>query len=765
MAGPWLTLAFVILGAFGICLVASTPPAPRAAPPSPGDFSEPRARALVDHLSAGIGLRLNGTPGHRRAAELLASELRKIPGVEVELQEAAGTQVFSTVRFPPFVYRTLNVVARLPGRSPEAVLLDAHFDTPVESVGAADDAAGVAAVVETVRVLAREAPLAHTLTVNLNGAEEIGLLGAAGFLQHRWARDVRAYVYVEALPGGMTGLFGAGPGNVWLAKAYARAVPRPFGSSVGQDLVQAQLLPHNGDFTPYHEAGLAGLDMAMTGDGWAYHTMLDRTGRLQPGSLQHLGDSVLAITRALASAPLPPDDRSSGAVYYDLLGVTMAAYSTGTARALAVLGLLFAAAAIAGAARRGRVSFRAAAGALGWTVLATFAGLLSATAGAALVALGLGRPAGWFSAPGLVAVAFGAPAAAGILGVHGLWRRRALRRSEPQAQVRAALVGALLLWCLLLALAAVTGIGAGYLALWWTVGGALALLLSVRAPRLPVAVSLACLAPAIVLTAELAVLFLSYFIPITGMLGLGAIDPMIAALVALPLALMATLALPLLHATRGFGRAALGLGAVGAVGLALVAARFPFTAARPKRVMVAHVADGDEGAVRVKLRDRLGLNVLVAALPGAAGAAWKTPAGDPFTRERPAPPPPMPPPRAEIEAQERVVEGRRVTLRIRGTSPLIRLAIPRDVLVGWSLAPSLAATPPIDGRYVAQLYDLAPAGTSLTLTLRGDAPVEIELRGTDGAPPSGPEIEAVVKALPVWVTPTLTASRITRLQI
>jgi len=164
----------------------------------------------------------------------------------------------------------------------------------------------------------------------------------------------------------------------------------------------------------------------------------------------------------------------------------------------------------------------------------------------------------------------------------------------------------------------------------------------------------------------------------------------------------------------------------------------------------------------VKLRDRLGLNVLVAALPGGA---WKTPAGDPLTRERPAPPPPMPAPRAEVEAREHVAEGRRVTLRIHGTSPLIRLAIPRDALVGWSLAPSLAATPPIDGRYVAQLYDLAPAGTSLTLTLRGDAPVEIELRGIDGARPSGPEIEAVVRALPAWVTPTVTASRTTRLRI
>ena len=123
------------------------------------------------------------------------------------------------------------------------MLLNAHFDTALDSTGAADDAAGVAAIVEAARILARAAPLQNTVIVNLNGAEEIGLLGAAGFLQHRWARDVRAYLYVEALPGGRASLFGAGPGNPWLAGVYARAAPSPSGTVVGQDLVQAGLLP------------------------------------------------------------------------------------------------------------------------------------------------------------------------------------------------------------------------------------------------------------------------------------------------------------------------------------------------------------------------------------------------------------------------------------------------------------------------------------------------------------------------------------------
>ena len=739
-ASPWLLLAGVVLGVFALCVWALQPPPPRAAGARPDQFSEPRARAIVDHLSEDIGVRLNGTPGHRRAAEFLASELRRIPRLEVEIQEVADTHVFATVPFPPFVYRTINVVARLPGRSPQAVLLNAHFDTQLDSVGAADDAAGVAALVEVVRLLAREAPLAHTLIVNLNGAEEIGLLGAAGFLKHRWARDVRAYVYVEALPGGMTGLFGAGPGNPWLAKTYARSVPRPFGTSIGQDLIRARLLPHNGDFTPFHEAGLAGLDMAMTGDGWAYHTMLDRTGRLQPGSLQHLGDSALAVTRALASTPLPTDDRSTGAVYYDVLGLTMAAYSTRAARGLALFALIAAGATIAWAVRRRSLFLRHTVAAFGWTLLAALASLLAAMGGAALVSLGLGRPHGWFSAPGLVPLAFGAPAAAGAIGVHALWRRRALRSHSPQAQVRAALAGGVLFWSLLLALTAANNVGAGYLALFWVGGGTLALLVWLHAPRLHLAIALACLTPAILLTLQIAVGFLSYFIPITGMLAVGPIDVMMAALVAAVVAAVATLALPLLHASGGFGRAAMALAAVGVVGLAVIAVRFPYTETRPRRVSVSHVADGDQGAIRIK--------------------------GAPFTRELPAPPPPMPPPRAEVEREQRTTDGhRQVTLRIHGTSPLIRLAVPQQALLGWSLAPSLDPTRAVDGRYFAQFYALPPTGHSLTLTLRGQAPVQIELRGTDGARASGRQVDAALKSLPSWTTATVTANRTTRLGI
>ena len=50
----------------------------------------------------------------------------------------------------PVTPRTTNVVVRLAGRTQEALLPDAHYDILTDSVGAGDDALGVAAMVESV---------------------------------------------------------------------------------------------------------------------------------------------------------------------------------------------------------------------------------------------------------------------------------------------------------------------------------------------------------------------------------------------------------------------------------------------------------------------------------------------------------------------------------------------------------------------------------------------------------------------------------------
>jgi len=770
----WAALVALLAVVVGAAWRTLQPPAPLPADAPPERFSEDRARAVVRHLADDIGMRVNGTANHQRAAEWLAAELRKIPGLEVELQVASDAHVFKSSWLPVFVYRTVNVVARLPGRSPEAILLDAHFDTLTDSFGAADDAAGVAAIVEAMRVLAREAPFEHTIVVNLNGAEESGLLGAAGFLQHRWARDVRAYLYLEALPAGRAVLFGANPS---LAATYARVAPAPVGNVVGEDLIASGLLPHNGDFTPFHEAGLHGLDVAMSGDGWAYHDLLDRPDRLQRGSLQHMGDIAVAVTRALANGPLADAHGDERAVFYDVLGVAMATYRVRTARVLAIAALILAAVALAFARRRSMIGLRALLAALGWTTLALVAGVAAALLAGLLLGRVLGRPHGWFSAPALVLPAFVAPALAAMFGVHALWHRRAARRGiSADRHAFAAWAGALLFWSIWLVLATVRQIGAGYLALHWVWPIATGMIGALLFPRARTVLALASLVPGAVMLLELALLFVTYFIPITGiMLAPQPFDPMIAVLVGSVAALVGVGACAILQRSGGFGRASLACAAVAAVGIAATALHFPYTAQRPKRIRIAHVAVDAGGtqksALLIGANDPLGMAPVLPSVPGFVPAAPGWPPYEtwlyPVWYEMPAPPPAFPAAHVEItsERYDAATDHRELRLRVRAPGAQARLGIPAARLVGWSFAAQPRDVMNVRGQRLIHFEGLGDDGAELSLTIAGRAPLTVELRAIDREPARGEIVDAVLRRLPTWTTATTATIRMTRLDL
>ena len=602
------------------------PPAALGGDAAADRFSEARARDIVRQLSERIGRRVNGTPGHAHAAEFLAAELSKIPGVEVETQQSAGTYTHKMFPSYPFVYQTTNVLGRLPGKSRDAVLLDAHFDTLVDSVGAADDAAGVACILELLRVLAREAPLGRTIVVNLNGGEEMGGLGAVAFLKHAWAKEVRAYVYLEALPGGRALLLGAGPGNPWLAKTYAAAVPAPLGNVLAQELTQSGLLPFDGDFTPFHEAGLVGLDVAMVGDAWGVHTQLDRLERLQAGGLQHMGDAALAATRALASGAtrLAPDP--AHAVYYDILGYTMLAYPMSVARWLGSVALVAFALLLLRSCRLGLRSLRGVLAARAWNCLGLVAAVFAALLPALAMKLILHRSLGWFSRPALVVACFALPAAAGMFWVHSRWRACALHKMDGDVD-RVALtawMGGLLFWAFWLLVATIGGAGAGYVAFYWVAGGTVGLLVSILCPPARLAGALFGLIPGAIVTIEVATMVVASIVPMAGMTPSNVpTDMVIAVLVALATGLVGVVAFTLPCRTGGLGKAALLCAVLGVAGIALTALHAPYSSARPKRLLAVHAADDDKSALLLASLGADGMRPLVADVPGRDTCARK----------------------------------------------------------------------------------------------------------------------------------------------
>jgi len=774
LVGSWLVVWGTIAAVLFLSARALVPPAPLGADAPAERFSEGRAREIIRHLTETIGLRPNGTPAHRQAALYLADELRKIPGVEVEMQAAAGTHIHAFAPSVPFVYRTMNVLGRLPGKAADTILLDAHFDTLIDSVGAADDGAGIACLIEVLRVLAREAPLDRTIVVNLNGAEEVGLLGAAGFLAHPWAKDVRAYVYLEALPGGRTVLIGAGPGNPWLARAYARAVSSPLGNVLAQELTQSGLLPFNGDFTPFHQAGLVGLDVAMVKDAWGVHTRLDRLERLEPGGVQSMGDATLAVTRLLASGATQLLPTTEHSVFYDLLGLVMVAHSMTTARILGVLALVAFLFLLLRARFLHRVSFGNVLAACAWNCLSVLAGLFGALLPALFCKLVLHRPLGWFGSPILVLPAFAMPAAAAMLFVHGRWRARALRKmaGDERRLELSAWLGAILFWAFWLLLATLGGVSAGYVAFSWVAGGVLGLLLAGAWPRARLAAVFLALLPGAVVTLEMAFLLVANIVPMAGLTPPAVpADLAVAVLVGFSTGLVGVVAFTLPYREGGMNRMALACAGVGLLGVVFTAVHAPYSAERPKRVLAAQAADGAESALLVAGYGADGMRPLADRFRDASDVPPSWPALHfflpPFTHLLPAGPPAIAAPQAEVTASnyDSAADRRQVNLHLTSGGPQMRLFVPAAPLLAWSVTPSLPKPPPLPGKYCILFEGVEPAGVDIQLTLRGSQPVEIELRSVGGVPATSDEARALGRRLPDWVNLTTYMYRKNRVKI
>lgn len=740
-------------------------PAPLPADVPPDRFAEARALPVVRHLAGRIGDRGIGTAGGDSAVLYLAGLLRAIPGVEVAVQEEV---VVAPHVYSPDVtnwYRAQNVLARIPGRERAAVLFSTHYDSPPESVGAGDAAMVVASAVEAIRALAArgERPR-NTLVFAFVDGEEDGLLGSAAFLRHPWAKDVRAFANLESAgPGGRALLFQAGPGNAWLARAYARAVPRPYGTVLAQDLFQGGVVPSETDFRVYRDqAGLRGLDLATVRDGYAYHTSLDRPGRIPPGTVQHLGGTVLGLARELGAARLPGDVGGPPAVFYSLLGRGMVVYGAGTARLLAAGALLLALAAVAFARRRRALTLRGAAGGLAAALLSWLAGLACALLAAFAVGSLLGRPHGWFAHPWLGAAAFGGLALAGAAAARALWlRRRERREGAAPDGTPARWAGALVLWSVVLLGLTLAGVGAAYLALWWVLPAAAALFPAAALPRRSGAWLLPALVPGALVTAETGVLLVGFFVPLAGRTGAPSPqDPLIAVLVAAPVLAVATLALALVERARPLGAAAALLGVVGlaaTVGLALAS---PYTPERPRRLALveSHEPDGT-GTLTVAAGDAADLGPLLRGAPLAL-----RPAGEPRVYRAAVAPPALPFPAARVSASPldpaRGTRAVRLSVAGGGYRRLV-LTLPRERLAGWSLSGALPALPPGLDSYRVRIIPGQGRPWEAGFEVRGAAPVEALLTVIDEPAHAGAAPQ-VARRLPPWV---VTSSRLVRTTI
>ncbi len=724
--------ALVVAVVMGLVTVGVTPlgaPRPQPAGAPSTTFSATRALGELRRVAATphpIGAQAEGQVRATIVARLralgLLPHVRTAGVVSVEDGRVAGT--------------VHNILARLPGSDPaRSVLLVAHYDSVAVAPGAADDGGGVATLLETARALAAGPPLRNDIVILFTDGEEKGLLGARAFIHDDpWAHAVGVVLNFDS-PGSSSPalMYETTSGNGVLVGTLLGAGPPVFASSLMYEVARRQ--PVETDFRRFKAAGVPGMSFGALDGPADDHTGYDSLGTFHLASLQHEGDTALALARRFGAMDLR-DLHAPDRVYFDVVGGYAVSYGAGLVWPLVGVAAALFAAAVVVAWRRRRITRRGVVVGVPASAL-----VLAAALGLVGIVWGMYRPAYeqrlWtntgvvvsdFHRLGLVLLA-----AAVVVGAYGLL----LRRLGPWD-----LAAAALLWWLAAAVAlAVTIPTAAYLLTWplaaASLGFLLAALLGERVLGSAwVVVPLAAAAPGVVLLSS------------AGYLLLMSAGLKTMATVLVVWFVSGLLLLPLAVARRGLRWwLPAGLAVAGAVVLIVVASSAVYDADHPKFTSVYYRQD-DRGVGHWETIDLV--NIWTRQfLPDVAryqyGMDYFPGLGDRYTISTPATGDHLPAPEIRVLSDAAKGDRRTVTVRVRPRRPAAVLSVLEESVVG-SLTASVDGRPLqsrdttiLDATPVRWYFDYyAPPAQGVVLTLRCQAGRPLTLRAVDysyGLPP------------------------------
>jgi hypothetical protein len=337
----------LLLSAFAaVSLLTLKPPDPRPASAPANEFSAERAFSHVKQIAERP--HPVGSAANAEVRDYLVGQLEDL-GLQPTVQEATSAR---TKEGTASIARVHNIHARMPGSAPSGhVVLVAHYDSVPRGPGAADDGAGVAAILEIARAITSGSPPLNDVDILLTDAEEPWLLGAQAFVNAD-RLDPRRSVVLNLEARGTSGpalMFQSSSDNSSVIPALASA-QRPIAGS-GLWEACSQLLSGDTDFSVFRNAGFAGLNLAFMEGSARYHTPEDSPDNLDHASLQHMGSTVLAATRHFAGQDLGAP-RGGQLTYFTVLG-ELVHYPQSLAVPLAVLAAVVFAATLLYAWRRG----------------------------------------------------------------------------------------------------------------------------------------------------------------------------------------------------------------------------------------------------------------------------------------------------------------------------------------------------------------------------------------------------------------------------
>jgi hypothetical protein len=325
-----LLLIFVLI-TLGVMRSFSTP-APRDADSPDVVFSAQRADVLLRDLLREGKPHVSGSVENRVVRDRLIDYLEDfgyIPEIQALFYCNASFGTCSPVE---------NVIAVKPGSAgKDAVMLTAHYDGSWTGPGAADDGAGVAAILEIARMAADFPPFQNDIIFLFSDSEENGLIGADAFanLNPSFSK-VKAVINLEARGvSGPSAMFETGEGNRRMIRSLADGVERPVANSLTYEVYKR--MPNDTDYSVYKARGVLGLNFAFSQGVAVYHSAIDNPDHLNLGSLQHHGDNAWGMLNELGDRNLPRITAKEDAGYIDIFAAKLIHYPASIALGLSLV--------------------------------------------------------------------------------------------------------------------------------------------------------------------------------------------------------------------------------------------------------------------------------------------------------------------------------------------------------------------------------------------------------------------------------------------
>jgi len=280
------------------------------------EFSTKRALETVKEISKKP--HYVGSKNHEIVAQYLQKQLKSL-GLEPSFQEGFTMTEKGTL------VKSKNIIAKIKGTSnTKALLLLSHYDSAPHSssLGASDDASGVATILESVRAyLYNKTQHKNDIIILFSDAEELGLNGASLFVtQNQWAKEVGLALNFEAR--GSSGpsymLMETNQGNAKMVDAFSSGnVQYPVSNSLMYSIYK--MLPNDTDLTVFREQGnIQGFNFAFIDSHFNYHTAQDNFQNLDPKTMAHQGTYLVPLLNHFSNTDLTSLNSTDDKVYFNM---------------------------------------------------------------------------------------------------------------------------------------------------------------------------------------------------------------------------------------------------------------------------------------------------------------------------------------------------------------------------------------------------------------------------------------------------------------